>query len=465
MAAAAAALSFADEPVADLKVAEFSGNATVEWGVDLDDATTGFRNKGEATLKVNIANKGSKSTSGEGIWAEIGVEATSNVGLKSTATATGGEGTGFIHDGDNLGKVKVSAAKLHFGPVYLGIMEGNTQVGAFKVPNAIMSADNDNAVRLTDVPATNNRNHGIVLGYGDNNFGLDVDFRSSPVGEDYYTNNYGFAAEAQLKSTNSFLPGLFADVGFAYELPNNGDTTNASYMGLGANAGYKLSLGEKFYLNPTVGYTMGISTASGNTTTGMDLVGGVLFGWGDTDNANAGVPYLDGDYAKKVTPGVGVAVKLANLANDTTRSLLVVPSFYSGNLIPNLAAGAVAEIAVPLTSGSNTFNLGIAGGLKYTLAIGDNVKIAPYAGARFINGTTTTSVFGNTNTDNGNKGDKTKHATDDKILNVKAGVEFTGLINNTTFNAWYQSRNLSLSGDNTEKAKFGTINLSCKIAL
>ena len=39
--------AFADEPVADVNVAEFSGNAAVQWGVDLDSGTTGFQNSTE----------------------------------------------------------------------------------------------------------------------------------------------------------------------------------------------------------------------------------------------------------------------------------------------------------------------------------------------------------------------------------------------------------------------------------
>ena len=46
--------AFADEPVADVNVAEFSGNAAVTWGVDLDSGTTGFQNSTEVNLKLNL---------------------------------------------------------------------------------------------------------------------------------------------------------------------------------------------------------------------------------------------------------------------------------------------------------------------------------------------------------------------------------------------------------------------------
>jgi len=499
MAAAVAGFSFADEPTADVSIAEVSGNASVTWGGDLDNNfSSGFKNEGEATLKVNFANKGTKSTEGDGIWGELGVEVTQNVGFKSHTGSTDESGIGGW-DGDNGGKIKVSAAKLHFGPVYVGITKGDTKVGDFKVPNAIMSADNDNAIKIGGVGA--DASQGIVAGYGDDNFGLDVDFRSNApaggkkayvvfnkstyavtyelagddgsstnvnkdgsakdgyeviktiegvgAGNNFYNNNYGFAAEAQLKDSNAFVPGLFAKVGFAMPFTNN------PVIGIGASAGYKLAIGESFYLKPTVAYNAAIVSAGGTPTVGQGLVGGVLFGWGDTADANAGVPYLDNDQTKKVTPGVGVALAIDGLGSTAVTTKLV-PSFYSGDLIPNLKAGVVAELNL-----GNATNFSIAGGAKYTLAVGDSVKISPYGGARFISNGASTSVFGVDNKNNAGNSDRVKEANDN-ILNVKAGVELGGLISNTTFDVWYQSCNLTNTGAG---AKAGTINLKCKIAL
>ena len=489
MAAAMAASAMADEPVADLNVAEVSGNAKVTWGADLDNSfASGFKNEGEATLKVNFANKGSKSTEGDGVWGELGVEVTQNVGFKSHTGSTGESDVGDW-DGDNGGKIKVSAAKLHFGPVYVGITSGDTQVGDYKVTNAIMSADNgDNAIQIGGVgPA--DVSQGIVAGYGDDNFGIDVDLRTLPNGNpgattylyynagtwytvsedmldafkedypnaylvetfkaddgdtDFYDNNYALAAEAQLKDSNAFVPGLFAKVGFAMPFAEH------PVIGVAASAGYKLPIGEKFYLRPEVAYN--VSIAGDDTYYG--LVGGVMFGWGATEDANAGVPYLDNDQTKKVTPGVGVAVELDGLGGDVAVKL--VPSFYSGDLIPNLKAGAVAELNL-----SDATNFSIAAGAKYTIAIGDSVKISPYGGARFISNGAETPVFGVRNVNNAGNGDTDKR-DEDSVLNVKAGVEFGGLISNTTFDVWYQSCNLTNNGAG---AKAGTINVSCKIAL
>ena len=51
-------------------------------------------------------------------------------------------------------------------------------------------------------------------------------------------------------------------------------------------------------------------------------------------------------------------------------------------------------------------------------------------------------------------------------MNVKVGADVSGLINNTTFSVWWQSRNL-LNEDTDKKVngQVGTINIQCKIAL
>ena len=50
-AVALAASMFAAEPAANAAVTEFTGNASVEWGVDLDSKKTGFKNSTDAQLK------------------------------------------------------------------------------------------------------------------------------------------------------------------------------------------------------------------------------------------------------------------------------------------------------------------------------------------------------------------------------------------------------------------------------
>ena len=171
--------AFADEPVADVNVAEFSGNAKVEWGVDLDSGTTGFQNSTDVTLKLNLLNGGSKSTTGDGVWGELVIKTDGDtfVGWNNTAkkeSANKGM-TGAL----NLG-VKVDTAKIHFGPAYVGIKSGDTQTGKLKMDGAIRSADSDNATTLGDV-GPKDYSQGIVAGYDSDMFKVDLDLRSKPT--------------------------------------------------------------------------------------------------------------------------------------------------------------------------------------------------------------------------------------------------------------------------------------------
>ena len=182
--------AFADEPVADVNVAEFSGNAKVEWGVDLDSGTTGFQNSTDVTLKLNLLNGGSKITTGDGVWGELVIKTDGDtfVGWNNTAkkeSANKGM-TGAL----NLG-VKVDTAKIHFGPAYVGIKSGDTQTGKLKMDGAIRSADSDNATTLGAVgPA--DYTQGIVAGYDSDMFKLDLDLRSKPATSKKTVNQLGW---------------------------------------------------------------------------------------------------------------------------------------------------------------------------------------------------------------------------------------------------------------------------------
>ena len=458
MAAAAAAFTFADEPVADVKVAEFSGNASVTWGVDLDTQKTGFKNDWGSKLKVNITNEGTKKTEGEGIWAELEIKGKSLYAESEKGAAQS------LKDGT----VSVEKALLHFGDAYLGIKEGDTVVGEFNSPNAVNSSKLgvSNTYDDADNNAANNpdgHTHGIVAGYGNSLFDIAVDFRSHPIAGNYYTNDYGVAGEATLK----FVPGLEIKAGADYQIRYNDAESNK--LGVGASEKYTLALGDKFKLVEGVGFNMGkVVTNSDNPL--MNLTAGVVFAWGDEAYAHAGVPYLDGDYAKKVTPGVGVAAAINNLTNDANRTIVIQPSFYSGDIIPNLKVGVFGQIGISTVSGNEAV-FGVAGGLKYDLKATDALTISPYAGARFLKNeawATTAKLFDDTftneNGDNGNK--KDLQGSGNKKMNVKVGADVSGLINNTTFSVWWQSRNL-LNEDTDKKTngQVGTINIQCKIAL
>lgn len=502
MAAMVAAAALADEPVAELGV-ELSGDATLTWGVDLDQGDTGFRNEASAKAVVTFVKEGTKSTEGDGVWAEVGVKFDGNLKYKLD-----GDGSDkFEKDG---GKIALDVAKLHIGDLYIGLKSGDITVGEFKLPNAITAE----ALKLDNVGGKESQ--GLVAGYGTDDFGIAVDFRSLPESQgatedvyvytdgssiyssdkdtwdtfkeanptavlivkidgdaganDYYTNHYGLAAEAELKDSNSFVPGLFAKAGVSFAFGSEHQFAETKNLGFGVSAGYKLPVGDTFYLKPAVAYT-GSKEGDGDLTS--KLGASVLFGWGDTADANAGVYYLDNDDAKKVTPGVGVAM-IMPLNDDAAggKSIEIVPSFYSGDIVPGLKAGVVGDIwmfaGYPVDVDPE---FGLAAGVSYELAVGDAIKVTPKAGFRFatsnIDGSDYLKVIKHENKDNGNKNDIadadiSSDATNKGLLNFKAGVDISGLIENTTFGAYYQSRNLKAAKDD---GKAGTFNVFVKVSL
>ena len=199
---------FAAEPVANVNVSEFSGNASVTWGVDLDSGKTGFKNATEATLKLNLLDGGNASTKGEGVWGEIKIKTDGDTFLKFDESGMNAPSTDIEfeeEDGEITGlesitinskanifalKLKVDKALLHFGEnAYVGIKSGDTQVGEYKLQTAIANEKTKNANKGDD-----SYTQGIVAGYGNDMFAVDVDFRSSKDAQ--YTNQYGLGVDA-----------------------------------------------------------------------------------------------------------------------------------------------------------------------------------------------------------------------------------------------------------------------------
>ena len=376
MAALAGGMIFA-EPVFEPSVT-LSGDASVQWGVDLDAGKTGFKNSTGGDFKVKLWGDGSRELEkGDGIWAE----------LKST----GKEFT--INKGANDGGAfELNEAKLHINDFYIGIKSGDTVLGSYKFAAAIRGDDGAGSEWVTN-QGPEKYTQGIVAGYGNDNFGIDVDFRSLE-GNTQYTNSYAVAAEAQLKDSNEWVGGLAVKAGAAYQLSNesfsaeeaDADATppveggkvlrnryNSHVLGYGASASYKLPVGD-YYLKPSVAFAGAIETADApytdkdgkaqvgkSTANHNELAFGVMFGFGGDKADNPGVPFLGGDESKKSEPGVSVVVGLPLADTETTVTdetykgtrynkalAYIIPSFYTnGNFVNNLKIGFYSEI-VPL---------------------------------------------------------------------------------------------------------------------
>ena len=418
-AVALAASMFAAEPAANAAVTEFTGNASVEWGVNLDTNKTGFKNSTEQHLKFKLFDGGSKSTEGSGVWAELKIKSADDWGPAWKA-----------EDGKCAAKgAVVDTAKIHFDNFYIGILAGDTQTGELKLTRAIKSGDNDNGKVLSNVgPA--NYSQGIVAGYDDSNFGVAIDFRSLPVPDDpdtedvnefnQYTNDYAIAAEATLKDSNEYLSGLEVKGGYSYEF------ADAPVMGYSGSVAYKATVSGDYYVKPAFGYT---GASLDGTATVNKIAGAVIFGWGDTADANAGVYFLDNDAAKKVTPGVSVSY-VKDIKADLNNGEIEA-AFYLGNLVENLKAAALLDTTL-VKEGDTPIT--VLAGCAYDVKA-DDITITPKAGISFKN-----------------------EAAGNEVM-VKAGVDVAGLINNTTFYAVYASNNLKADSN-----KKGTVNVGCKIA-
>ena len=407
--AAMAASMFAADPAFAPSLAEYSGNQSVTWGIDLDnDNKTGFKNDGSVTLKFNLFTAGDKTTSGDSdIWAELKIK---NDAKDTTSTVE-------LPGAMLLPGASVDTAKFHIYNMYVGIKSGDTQTGALTFTRAIKSGDNNNGKLLSDVgPA--DYTQGIVAGYDDSNFGVAVDFRSAKAAQ--YTNDYALAAEATLKDSNEYLSGLEVKGGYSYEFADK------PLMGYSGSVAYKATISGDYYVKPAFGYT---GTSKDGTTTNM-IAGALMFGWGDTADANAGVYFLDDDAAKKVTPGVSVSY-VKNLEVESDLGAMEI-AFFSGSIVENLKAAALAEMQ--LVKDVDTVYT-VKAGAKYDIKA-DKVTITPQAGFAMIS--------------------KTVKAT----LNVKVGVDVAGLINNTVFSCVWESGDLK-----ADPAGKGKVNLTAKISL
>ncbi|AEE17493.1 autotransporter [Treponema brennaborense] len=503
---------FAAEPVADVKIAEFSGNASVQWGVNLDSGKTGFLNAYEVVFKLNLLNNGTKSTTGDGVWGELVLKTDDDtfIGWKNTENSDGKfNANKGMQDGKNLGlKVFVDVAKIHLGPAYIGIKRGDTQTGELKMDAAIRSSDDDQAKWLSNV-GPDKFSQGIVVGFANDMFGIDVDLRSYAVDKtdstdivNQYTGAYAFAGEAEFKGVENLSIKAGASYNFSDKFyANTASDTSASLdtvLGYSASAGYKLALNDTYYIRPQVGFAGANSkTDANNSKSGMAMAFGVLFGWGEIGmDKNADVAFLDDDMAKKVSPGVGVVAyvpfkgtsKVAGVSSDAEQlyTARIMPSFFSGEIVKNLTAAAYGDIVVMNdkypTVANKDMGMAFVLSAKYAIPV-DAMTITPNAGVRFANasyadnykdfGEADDGVFGKKDgTYKLSMGDqKTKTGSalfDGNFMNIKAGVDVAGLISNTTLSVIYESANVlnsleAASGANV--SKLGTLNFKAKIAL
>lgn len=457
---------FADEPVAELGVAEFTGNASVTWGADLDTEKTGFSNAAEASLKVTLVKGGDKSTSGDGIWAELKIKTNDLI-------TEGKNGNSALKDG----KPELDVAKLHFGPVYVGIKSGDTQTGKLYLPRALGFEQ----FRLNDIGI--NKTQGIVVGYSAGDiFSIDVDLRSVAK----YNDDYAVAAEI----TSKPISGLTAKAGFTYgiEAARTATTLVDDLYAMSASVAYKMNIGDKgMYVEPAVGYVNTLNevvldaSKPNEKTLEKGVVGvGVLFGFSDeTGKDNPGLPLFDDANSKKSNAGASVVAFFdfdsnrkytldsngVALATPKDAPIVIPFSFdvWTGSkLVPNLNVAAFVRTSditayTPQEGGSALIlNTGFAA--KYDVKVND-LTITPKFGM-MLNIADASGKVANT---------VVKYSS--QTANIEAGVDVAGLINNTTVSVLYKvgpfSKSTATNGtvtSTTSVEKRGTLDFTVKIA-
>jgi hypothetical protein len=324
-----AGLAFADGPTANVSVTDFTGNAQVQWGVDLDAGATGFKNSEYMKFVINLFDAGTKTTSSDNdVWAELVMKAgntkswTHRLYQYDKNTDFDADGNAKAIEGSEL-SFDIDTAKIHFGDFFVGIQNGDTVTGEYKVDSAVRGYDHwkGQGKWLNNVGPADYK-QGIVAGYGNNNLGGDIDFRSHPDGTNQYTSDYAVAAELKLKDSNEWVEGLFVDLGGSINISNSKFAaketamTNAEFytklddngnpvqvegakvneaeetkyldktIGYSASLGYKLKIDDKYWVKPTAALTGTFVTGSNpdkntsETSNGTDLIVGAMLGWG-----------------------------------------------------------------------------------------------------------------------------------------------------------------------------------------
>ena len=584
IAALACGMVFADEPAIDIKVAELSGEASVKWGVDLDAGQHGFSNSNKATLKVNLWNEGTKETTsddaigGGDVWAEIQVKGKA-AAYKNDASA---KSTDLAKNLDGDACATLEKAMIHFGPnFYVNIKSGDLQVGEYK-PDTALVADKawiskygygwSNGIeagydadafkfsvdfRSYKATATDYTSaYGFKLGaeLKDNlvpgltaaaGFGMNLstDYKDAEAtGVEGYTDKKDNLAKHQAKILDwDSTPAKNTDHAFTKDvsITDGKDTVSLknkikNYHGMtySAKAAYKLAIGDDgMYLKPSVGFQgnyqsgtiiKGVIGTEEKAYTGNwnNLAFGVLFGWGEMKDAAAGVPFLNDNGEKKVTPGISVAAYIPlpttvtageykNVSYDKLAAV-IVPSFYLGeDKVEGLKAAAYSEIGIynyikeandrtkvdgktvtlrGSAKENETFAFALAAGLAYGIKVED-YTITPKAGFRFVNGAYVNNGLAGSysnifKTDLGfqsmkkeGKDDRDKQTFKADFFNLKIGCDFAGFINNTTFSVNYNSANLlnAIGTEDTDptyvkdtkyyNVKAGQLDVGCKISL
>lgn len=334
---------------ADLEFS-LSGDASVTWGIDLDNTATGFVNSASSSLSVTIVSKQSKEKGADD--AVYGYIKISDFELTLSPSGAGGSN----------GSV---TAKIMAKPLYVTI---------YSKPG--IAPNKASIPGYLGVVTTKDGVKGDVNGFGSGTTGgIAIGVDTDVVDVELQVISYGSYVNTDLNTNNDYAIGLTVSVGAVEGLTL--EAAAGYYIGdLGTNmdasvkVGYAIGLGGDMAIKPVVGFDMDYKTE-------LDM------------EASVGL-YLKlakGDYDKSVsfkvmgsqtvTPGLFVGFLLSIPASGDLNGNLVA-SFYepSGDdgIVPVLGAGVFYELANLLVG---TMDMGVGVALDATIN-----GIKPYAAVK-----------------------------------------------------------------------------------
>ena len=318
--------AFADEPAVKNEIAEFTGSASVTWGVDLDAGKTGFKNEESASLKFTLIGGGDKQTTGSGVWGDLKIKIGDSDATGSIAT------TGDVV----IAKPELVHAKIHLNDmIAIGIRAGTNKYGAYSPVSAVKSSH----FGLGAVGGTVTQGITVEVALPDL-LDLNIDFRSDDSAQ--YTNNYGLGTSLAVKAVEN----LNLAVGFGIDF-------DPSVWGLSASADYKIGINDTMYLKPQVGFTMDDGAGTKYITTAL------LFGWGSEDQ-EVGTKFVE----QKQADGFSVATKIDL---DNTDAIPLCIGVWDSTFVENLKAGVQFHVKSLSNFEVNTLAIDFAydlGGIK-----------------------------------------------------------------------------------------------------
>ncbi|KGE71633.1 hypothetical protein [Spirochaeta lutea] len=306
--------------------AAIEGNASVTFGIDLNDTSTGLANANEAKLTITLVPEDTTESKGEGA-------PTGFITLKFDAM-------GNSDDGNFTLRASVDAAKLNLTDMIslniLGLDKTVNKASTGMGINPGLKIESAVVADVSEAVAEEHKGLGIGFDFGAATLDLGVSSAYDWIAADKNTDNdYSFYAGVALTAVEN----LTAEVAFNFELENN-------TWGLGIKAGYDLGI-----VPILVGFDF-------NSSNAWQLGAGLALKLGDGEKEAFGAD--DPKFKEGLTVGFG-------MDSADPMGIDLTASFFDGALIPVVDLLVVFEMA-------NLENLGL--GVRADFDLGD---IDPYA--------------------------------------------------------------------------------------